>query len=97
MTTQNHTPGPWKYSFESVDPEWAVVHNTLGGPVIANVNADHRQEANARLIAAAPAMLEALLSWERARIDGGVSHADLFEAAWQKTAAALALATKGGK
>ena len=49
----NATPGPWKYCFESVDPEWAIVM-TSGGSVIANVNADHRQDANAALIAAAP-------------------------------------------
>jgi len=53
------TPGPWSHSFESVDPEWAIV-TTSGGAVIANVNADHRQEANARLIAAAPDMLAML-------------------------------------
>lgn len=53
MSGGKHTPGPWVYSFESVDPEWAVV-TTVGGSVIANVNSDHRQEANARLIAAAP-------------------------------------------
>lgn len=47
------TPGPLVVSFESVDPEWCVV-TTTGGAVIANVNADHRQQANARLIAAAP-------------------------------------------
>lgn len=47
------TPGPWVYSFESFDPEWAVV-TTSGGSVIANVNADHRQNGNTRLIAASP-------------------------------------------
>lgn len=54
-----HTPGPWAVSCESVDDEWAVV-TTPGGAVIANVNADHRQDANARLIAAAPDLLAAL-------------------------------------
>ena len=54
-----HTPGPWAFSFESVDPEWAVV-TTPGGAIVANVNADHRQQANARLIAAAPDMLAAM-------------------------------------
>lgn len=58
MTAQ-HTPGPWKFSFESVDPEWAVI-TTSGGAVVANVNANHRQEANAALIAAAPDMVDAL-------------------------------------
>lgn len=59
MSKPSHTPGPWSYSFESVDPEWAVV-SMKGGLVVANVNADHRQEANARLIAAAPDLLAAL-------------------------------------
>jgi hypothetical protein len=54
-----HTPGPWFYSFESVDPEWAIVI-TVGGTVIANVNADHRQQANTDLIVAAPEMYAAL-------------------------------------
>jgi len=54
-----HTPGPWVYSFESVDPEWAVI-TTSGGVVIANVNDLHTQKANARLIAAAPDLLAAL-------------------------------------
>ncbi len=57
--TAKRTPGPWVYSFESVDPEWAVI-TTKGGAVICNVNAGHRQEANARLIAAAPELLAAL-------------------------------------
>jgi hypothetical protein len=43
------------------------------------------------------ALLEAAQAWERARQDGGISHADLYEAAWRKTDAALALVKKGGK
>ena len=53
------TPGPWHISFESTNPEWAIVMNA-GGMTIANVNADSRQAANARLIAAAPELLDAL-------------------------------------
>lgn len=59
------TPGPWTYSFESVDPEWSIV-TTSGGRVIANVNADHRREANARLIALAPDLAAALIEAEKA-------------------------------
>ena len=59
MIEIEHTPGPWSVSFESVDPEWAIVA-TQGGRVVANVNADHLQDANARLIAAAPDLLEAV-------------------------------------
>ena len=54
-----HTPGPWSWSFESIDQEWAIVMSK-GGNIVANVNLDTRQEANARLIAAAPDMLAAL-------------------------------------
>jgi hypothetical protein len=52
------TPGPWKYSFEAVDPEWAVV-TAKGGLIIANVNSNKLQEANAALIAASPVLLAA--------------------------------------
>lgn len=54
-----HTPGPWNYCQESIDPEWWIV-TLKGGLVVANVNAHHNQEANARLIAAAPELLAAL-------------------------------------
>ncbi len=52
-----YTPGPWKQSCESIDPDWHIV-TTSGGAIIANVFAP--QNANARLIAAAPDLLEAL-------------------------------------
>lgn len=54
-----HTPGPWKCGQESVDPEWWIV-TIEGGLIVANVNAHFCQEANARLIAAAPDMLAVL-------------------------------------
>ena len=59
MSTQKHTSGPWKFSFESIDSEWAIV-TTASGSIIANVNSNQRQKANARLIAAAPDLLAAL-------------------------------------
>jgi hypothetical protein len=59
MSTQKHTDGPWKFRFESIDSEWAIV-TTASGSIIANVNSDLRQKANARLIAAAPDLLAAL-------------------------------------
>ena len=52
-----HTPGPWKFSFESIDPAWAIV-TSKNGFVVANVNAN--VNSNAGLIAAAPDLLEAL-------------------------------------
>jgi hypothetical protein len=59
MSTQKHTSGPWKFSFESIDSEWAII-TTASGSIISNVNSDQRQKANARLIAAAPELLAAL-------------------------------------
>lgn len=55
-----HTAGPWSYSQESIDPEWYIV-TIKGGMIVANVNAHFHQEANARLIAAAPDMRAALI------------------------------------
>jgi hypothetical protein len=64
-TKQTHTPGPWelrepncpdgphKYGIQQINDGWTV----------ADINSDIEQgeeEANARLIAAAPEMLEAL-------------------------------------
>jgi len=71
MNETKHTPKPWKYSFESVDPDWAVVTDA-SGHIVANVNSESGpdipplvsttmpKEANAALISAAPDMLEAL-------------------------------------
>lgn len=67
------TPGPWVVSFESVDPEWAVVTGK-GGHIVANVNSESGpdvpplvsvkmpRDANARLIAASPDLLAACLA-----------------------------------
>lgn len=54
MTT-NHTPGPWKWDQPSV-------FNTAGIPIahIFNHLDPKEKEANARLIASAPELLEAL-------------------------------------
>jgi hypothetical protein len=66
-----HTPGPWKYSFEGSNPDWAIV-TSAGGAIVANVNCETGPDAisspatrkmpadaNAKLIAAAPDLLEA--------------------------------------
>lgn len=55
------TPGEWIWSAQSVDPEWAVIM-TFGGHIIANVNDDHRQDANARFIAASRQIVPDLLA-----------------------------------
>jgi hypothetical protein len=56
--TEGHTPGPWKVTDDQcADPEWKLVANAFG-TLIANVNDRGRQQKpNARLIAAAPALL----------------------------------------
>jgi len=54
-----HTPAPWLVGEDqSVDETWSIV-TTSGGSIIANVNDRHDRLANARLIAAAPDLLEA--------------------------------------
>ena len=60
-TVVGHTPGPWSADVHvprgSADAEWRI-HG--GRELVAIVNDDEYTEANARLIAAAPEMLEAL-------------------------------------
>ena len=55
-----HTQGPWLIGEEQcVDECWSIV-TTSGGAIVANVNDNAKRRANARLISAAPDMLEAL-------------------------------------
>ncbi|MFY2570157.1 hypothetical protein [Achromobacter ruhlandii] len=58
MTT-NHTRGPWRYEPGRDGRPPYVIRRTEGGFVVVGMTAD-RQEADARLIAAAPELLEAL-------------------------------------
>ena len=58
MQTQ-HTPGPWK---QNVRPDHSMeIQAAAGFPIAVMTMAAHRQ-ANARLIASAPDLLEALKS-----------------------------------
>ena len=52
-----HTPGPW--SIAEGEPDWAIVTENV---LVASVHGEdtENQEANARLIAAAPELLGAL-------------------------------------
>lgn len=60
MTTQ-HTPGPWTTDFKLYGGQYNVGPVTQPNMTVARVNGrDGEQEANARLIAEAPAMLEAI-------------------------------------
>lgn len=70
MTTESrskHTPGPWRARTEGTElnPDWIAVFNSTGKWALATANQSagiDREEAkaNARLIAAAPEMLDAL-------------------------------------
>lgn len=62
----NHTPGPWHFVDSPLKTGWLIV---VGGNYLADVHKhigttadDVRDESNARLIAAAPELLEALES-----------------------------------
>lgn len=62
-----HTPGPWQFYADvpSTDPNWHIVTNASRMRVLANVHIEPGNEmdlANARLIAAAPELLTALMS-----------------------------------
>lgn len=70
MSSAKHTAGPWKWSWETKDREWAIVTDAHGS-IIANVNTETGPDAysapatrkmpaetNARLIAAAPDLLD---------------------------------------
>lgn len=71
-----HTPGPWQ--IKSYDGELRILDSTPIGssPPIADVNMFLNGEANARLIAAAPEMLEVIKGLV-ARIEEGTLVRDL--------------------
>ena len=56
-SVSKHTPGPWTYNRNTVSNEWRIIPTADG---YASVGACWA-EANARLIAAAPDMLAALV------------------------------------
>ena len=60
----NHTPGPW-IAREMFSGHWQVMQDDTARP-IAGVYGDHGDYINARLIAAAPDLLESLDSIEDA-------------------------------
>ena len=55
MTEAKHTPGPWALGAETI-----VISSTVGGGCVADCGYREEGNADARLIAAAPDMLEAL-------------------------------------
>lgn len=73
MSTDKHTPGPWKYRrdgdrhyvaygiYEIVSSVWGTIEAETGDIKTYQANSQER-EANARLIAASPEMLATLKS-----------------------------------
>ena len=97
-----HTPGPWFYKRSGFSTVY--IEARIGGGMLQEVAAcgptaqgSEQQEANARLIAAAPELLEAL----RDMLDGWKyirqSHGDLYGVGWdraqEKAETAIAKAT----
>lgn len=65
MSKHKHTPGPWDYwsGYNTVDELEAQITTEDGDIVIASYNRQIPEgEANAKLLAAAPELLEALQS-----------------------------------
>lgn len=89
MTTQQHTPAPWSIN-EWTQASSDIAIGATGTPLIARVPlrdvSINEQEANARLIAAAPELLEALKVLVE---NGGIGSEDMFDDA----RAAIAKAT----
>ena len=99
IPSASYTPGPWKVADKSYgwDHFAAVVTEGPNGPLIANchiaaLSRSHEQTgADARLIAAAPELLEALqLVWETYGFDPSID-----SSVWQTVRAAIAKATGG--
>ena len=100
---EQHTPGPWI----TVGAVGGVDVETLGGLTIClPLNADGAFEANARLIAAAPELLEALLALDKLyvrawdEVSGGLwfspDSVTAFEDAHAQARAAIAKAAGSG-
>ena len=78
-----HTPGPWTLTLEQHDtlgdaPRWFVRGCEIGLTQHRVVDLDERDDANARLIAAAPELLDALKELRLASLAyGEASDADM--------------------
>lgn len=100
MSANKHTPGPWETDRNNVHTgQIATIHHCLNNDWVEvwspNWPMDEaEQEANARLIAAAPELLEALILLEREMIESGnAGSADYgWKPAIEKTRAAIAKA-----
>lgn len=82
-----HTPGPWHVQ-KSDDPKAGLLIKPIPGDVVAECDPLPEMASNARLIAAAPELLEALQNLEND--DGRIP-----DHAWAMVQAAIAKATGG--
>lgn len=84
-----HTPGPWTYKATAGDHDFAIYPEATGRDValVRDFN-----EANARLIAEAPAMRELLarIDWLMGRVTWEMSDHNAIQEYWQATTASLA-------
>ena len=97
----SHTPGPWSYMRNPGNTRW-IIDSKPAHAIACTAGYEPDNEANARLIAAAPSLLEALelidASWTDIFPDGpqgnygAVEVADEHKVLWANTRAAIALA-----
>ena len=81
MTTETkHTPGPWKVNDKTLSGAYQISDNKSGSLRICTVTNAPNDEANARLIAAAPDMLNAMKEASRFMLSGSTPYNLLWDA-----------------
>ena len=92
MSNTKHTPGPWTYAIgQGLYEQRYVIDSTPGRALAVCAGFEPRNEANARLIAAAPELLEALEAFKA--IDAFDGWHPKYRDAIAKAEAAIAKAT----
>ena len=99
-----HTPGPWTLHPTTIHPAVRSVGTPDAGPrricTVGSMNGNPVDKANARLIAAAPELLEAcqaMIEWDDREQDHAVdfsARTELCRVAFDKARAAIAKATQ---
>ena len=91
-----HTPGPWKIDENKAYPVGVIQDDEMGLGIAEIGEWNSRNIANARLIAAAPDLLEACkLAFERLTPKGGVKKDYAGHVAWAGLSAAIFKAERG--
>lgn len=93
MSEFKHTPGPWSVGTTLADDKLAIIHD--GDSVMAILTTCPPKMRDARLIAAAPDLLEALEALDALWSESEAQGVD-FSAAIAKARAAIAKATGAG-